>query len=175
MMNGINQQSYLANMMAYSAANGGGMAASPGATLGMHNMPGGSPRSTIPPAQLSSLHNQLRELEANYRAKYANQSQDQIHKMATEQLSRIYVQQRQQQQQHNAHLSQSAMNAAAGATTQQTLANGMAISTSPHQHAERLLSQQSQQGHGTPIPQAGQHQRQSSGSLTPGLRKANGE
>ena len=172
-MNGINQQAFMANaqamMASFNAANGGGMATSPGAGLNIHNVPTGSPRSTIPPSQMSALNAQLRELETSYRAKYPNHSQDQIRQQATEHLGRLYVQRQQQ-------ITQSAMSAAAGAMSQQALANGMTATTSPHQYAQLLRAQQQAQAAQIAAQQAaGQHQRQSSGSATPVPRKMNGE
>lgn len=172
MVHGISQQNFMANaqaqaqamMASYGAANGAGMATSPNAaSLGMHQLPSGSPRSLIPPQQVSALQAQLRELENSYRAKYPNHSQDQIRQQATEQLGRLYVQQRQQQ------LTQSAMNAAAGS-------QGLTNTTSPHQYAQLLRAQQQAQAAAAAQQGQQQHQRQASGSATPGAaRKMNGE
>jgi chromatin modification-related protein VID21 len=164
MVNGINQQNFLANaqamMASFNAANGGGMAASPGAGLSMPNMAAGSPRPpAIPPGQMPALAAQLRELENSYRAKFPNYSQDQIRQHATEHLGRLIVQRQQQ-------INQSAMNAAAGAMGQQVLANGMTATTSPHQYAQLLRAQQ--QAQAAAAQQGGpQHQRQPSNSATP--------
>jgi chromatin modification-related protein VID21 len=164
-VNGINQQNFIANtqamMASFNASNGTGMATSPSAGLSMPSVPVGSPRGhAIPPNQMPALAAKLRELEAQYRSKNPSFTQDQIRRIATEHLSRIYVQRQQQ------HMSQSAMNAAAGAAvTQQAMTNGLTASASPHQYAQILRAQQAQ-GQVATAQQAGQHQRQPSGSAT---------
>lgn len=174
-VNGVSQQHYLANMgnnaqamlAAFNAANSGGMS-SPGMGLSMPNMGASSPRPPQMNPQQTQL--QLRELEAKYRNQFPNHAQDAIRTMAMEHLSRIIVQRQQHLNlnQSTTNLSQSAMNAAAGAVAQQVMANGMTPTTSPHQYAQLLRAQQQAQAASVAAQQAqqaaGQHQRQSSGS-----------
>jgi chromatin modification-related protein VID21 len=172
-VNGLNQQNYMNNTQAgiaqFNNANGGH--ASPPANV---HLAAGSPRPQmqIPPA----LANQISVLEAQFRAKNPNISPDQARQLATEHLVRAMAAQR-----------HSAMNAAAGASGQHGMANGMAATTSPHQYAALLRQQQQQQQaaaaqqqqHPTPAGNASQaasspgqlsqasHQRQPSESGTP--------
>jgi len=156
-VNGLNQGAFMSNaqamMASFNAANGAGMATSPGAGLTMPSMVAGSPRGhSNPPQQLPVVTQRLRELEAHYRSKSPNLAPDAIRQLATEHLSKLIV----QSQQH-------AMNAAVGGVVQQPMNGmGMTATSSPHQYAQLLRAQQAQQA----AAQASQHQRQASGSGT---------
>ncbi|KAB5558132.1 hypothetical protein GE09DRAFT_1058198 [Coniochaeta sp. 2T2.1] len=175
------QQHYMGNspaamMAAFNAANGTGMP-SPGVGLSMPNMGAGSPRPTPFTSQVQMPANigaQIRELENKFRAQFPNHTADNIRNMAMEHLGRVIARQQ--------HLSQSAMNAAAGAVAQQVMANGITPTTSPHQYAQLLRAQQQAQAAAQVAAaqaqvqaqvQAG-HQRQSSGSQQPQQRQPSG-
>ena len=177
-VNGLSHQTYLSTaqaMMAQynaAAAANGHTSPQPNGQQQMAGMANGAqPRpysGPLPPA----IAAQLAQLEANFRAKNANLTPEQARQLATEHLTRAMMAQR-----------QTAMNAAAGATGQAGLANNM-VTTSPHQYAALLRQQQQQQAalqqqqqqragsHSSPTPgpagSPAQHQRQSSGSATPG-------
>ncbi len=157
-VNGINQGAFLNNaqamMASFNAANGAGLATSPGAGLNMANMPGRSPGGILS----QHITQRLAELEVHYRAKNPNLPPETVRQLATEHLGRMIVQSQQQ----------AAMNAAAGAVAQQPM-------NSPHQYASLLRAQQqaqaqqaAQQAAQVAQQQAGQHvQRPASGSATP--------
>jgi chromatin modification-related protein VID21 len=159
--NGLNQGAFLTNaqamMASFGAANGAGLVTSPGAGLSMPTMPGRSPGGILS----QHITQRLAELEAHYRVKNPNLPPETVRQLATEHLGRMIVQSQQQ----------AAMNAAAGAVAQQPM-------NSPHQYASLLRAQQqaqaaqaAQQAQQVAQQQAGQHQRQSSGSATPGPGK----
>lgn len=162
-MNGLNQGAFMTNaqamMASFNAANGAGLATSPGAGLSMPAMPGRSPGGILS----QQITQRLAELEAHYRTKNPNLGPETIRQLATEHLGRMIVQSQQQ----------AAMNAAAGAVVPQPM-------NSPHQYASLLRAQQqaqaqqaAQQGVQQQVaqPQAGgQHQRQPSGSATPAAK-----
>ena len=138
-VNGINQQNFMNSAQAMLAAynNGNGAQGSPQAN-GV-NMANGTPNAAAGPrmpAQLpASIAAQLNQLETQLRAKHPNMTPEQARTVATEQLTRAMLAQR-----------QSAMNAAAGAGAGQSgLANGIAATTSPHQYAALLRQQQQAQ------------------------------
>lgn len=158
-VNGINQGAFLNNaqamMASFNAANGAGLATSPGAGLNMANMPGRSPGGILS----QHITQRLAELEVHYRAKNPNLPPETVRQLATEHLGRMIVQSQQQ----------AAMNAAAGAVAQQPM-------NSPHQYASLLRAQQQAQAQQAAQQaaqqvaqqQAGQHvQRPVSGSATP--------
>ena len=125
--------------------------------LSMPTMPGRSPGGILS----QHITQRLAELEAHYRVKNPNLPPETVRQLATEHLGRMIVQSQQQ----------AAMNAAAGAVAQQPM-------NSPHQYASLLRAQQqaqaqqaAQQAAQVAQQQAGQHQRQSSGSATPGPGK----
>ncbi|KAJ4292135.1 RNA polymerase II transcription elongation factor SpEAF [Collariella sp. IMI 366227] len=161
-VNGLNQGAFLTNaqamMASFNAANGAGLVGSPGAGLSMPTMPGRSPGGILS----QHITQRLAELEAHYRAKNPNLPPETVRQLATEHLGRMIVQSQQQ----------AAMNAAAGAVPQQPM-------NSPHQYASLLRAQQQAQAQQAAQQaaqqqaqqQAGLHQRQASGSATPGPGK----
>lgn len=186
MRNGVanmNQQNFINNaqaMIAQFGTNGtnGGHGSPPPNGLQMPSMAANSPgqiQARPQPQIPNSIAAQIAQLEATYRAKNPSFTQEHIRQLATENLTRAMMQQR-----------QSAMNAAAGgaaamAAAQPGIANGMAATTSPHQYAALLRQQQQQQQQqanqaaqsASPIPQVAQvpPQRQSSEGSTPSVTK----
>ncbi|PHH88995.1 hypothetical protein CDD83_6786 [Cordyceps sp. RAO-2017] len=141
-VNGISQQSFMSNpqamMASYAAAataNGNGLGVSqangvhlPAAANG--SSPGQRTHTQLPPG----IAAQLNHLETSFRAKNPNLTPEQARQLATEHLTRAMMAQR-----------QNAMNAAAGASGQTSIANSMAATTSPHQYAALLRQQQQAQ------------------------------
>lgn len=194
-INGINQQNFMttaqAMMAQYSAAAVNGHSSPPANGLHMPaSASAASPGQRMPTQVPAGVAAQLAALESSFRAKNPTLSPEQSRQIAQEQLTRVMMAQR-----------QSAMNSAAGGTGQTGLANSIAATTSPHQYAALLRSQQQQQAalqqqaqqkaaqaqaqaqqragsQASPTPgpaaaspaQSGSqsHQRQSSGSATPG-------
>ncbi len=188
-VNGINQQSFMANaqaMMApFNGAGGAGMGTPGAGVLNMPSVAAGSPRMNtaqaqqLSPAMLAqqqlspAVLAQLRELEAGFRAKNPSLSPEQTQKMALNGLQQILLAGR-----------QNAMASAAGGSAQQSLLNGM-TSTSPHQYAQVLRAQALQaqanahaqaihaqaqaqaQGQSVAGQQSTPHQRQPSSGATP--------
>ncbi|OHE95468.1 hypothetical protein CORC01_09201 [Colletotrichum orchidophilum] len=162
-VNGVNQQSFIANaqanaqaMMAFNAANSGGVATSPAGGLHMPNGTSGSPRPlTQVPA---GIQQQLSNLENQYRLKNPSWTPELVRQHATEHLTRLMIHQR-------TTMSQNAMNAAAGGggASSPGIVNGIAATTSPHQYAALLRQQQQQQAAAAAAqngqPQNGQHQQ----------------
>ncbi|PHH68252.1 hypothetical protein CDD82_693 [Ophiocordyceps australis] len=92
--------------------------------------PGPRPHPQLTPVMSA----QLSQIEATIRAKNPNLPPDHVRQLATSELTRALMTQR-----------QNAMNAAAGQPGQTPLPNGMTATTSPHQYAALLRQQQQQQ------------------------------
>jgi chromatin modification-related protein VID21 len=142
-VNGINQQNFLSNtqamMASYSNAAAAGLSTPAAGGLHMPSVPAGSPRPQGAQPQLSAaLLSQLNAVEAQLRQKHPNLTPEQLRQLAMEQLTRYMMAQRQ-------NLSQSAMNAAAGAATQAALANGIPATGNSLQYAALLRQQQQAQ------------------------------
>ncbi len=167
-VNGINQQSFMANAQALMApfnggagagagAGGAGMGTPGGSALNMPSVVAGSPRANaalpqqLPPAMIT----QLRELEASFKAKNPQLTPEQARTMAFNNYQQILMLQR-----------QTAMASASGGTPQQALVNGMA-GTSPHQYAQLLRAQQQVQAQAAAVQQPTPHQRQPSSGAAP--------
>jgi chromatin modification-related protein VID21 len=180
-LNGINAQSFMSNAQSMLAAsfNQGHAAMPPGTppTAALHMgavVPSGSPRAPVPPA----LMNQIQALEAQYRQKNPAATPEQARQVAIDHLNRILTQRQTHQQ---------AMNAAAGAGSPPQMPNGLPAGLSPAQYAALVRQQQmqmalhaqlgqnpqsvaaqAQASHNQATQAAAQHQRSSSGSVTPG-------
>lgn len=169
-VNGMNQQNFMNNAQAMLAAfnnnnsgntnnnnNGQNGAAHGSPQANGVGMPNGTPNGAAVgprmPTQLpASIAAQLNQLETQLKAKHPNLTPEQARALATEQLTRAMLAQR-----------QSAMNAAAGGAGQTGLPNGIAATTSPHQYAALLRQQQQQQQ----AQQAAQRQAQQKASQSP--------
>lgn len=138
-INGINQQNMMHNTQAmmspHAAAAINGVGAAQANGLHMPSAantasPGVRAHPRLPPA----IAAQLNHLEAGFRTKNPNMPPEQARQLATEQLTRAMMAQR-----------QNAMNATAGASGQAVIAGGIAGTTSPHQYAALLRQQQQAQ------------------------------
>ena len=159
-LNGMSQQNFMqsaqAMLASFNAANNASHSTPPANGLHMPSGPAGSPGARPPIS--ANLMSQLNVIEASYRAKNPNLTPEQLRQMATEHITRVVLAQR-----------QSAINAAAGGNGNPGIANSIAATTSPHQYAALLRQQQQQQANQAAGNSA--HQRQSSGSATPGPGK----
>ena len=182
-VNGLNQQSFMANnpaVAALAAVNGTGVMGSPAAAgLSMPGMPAGSPRGHMAQPQFNpQLVAKLNAYEAQLRMQNPALNKEQARQLATQHMTTMMLRQQQ-------HLSQSAMNAAAGvANGGVVIPNGMPSAASPHQYAQMLRAQQQQQqqqqhaasqavqaAQAAQAAQASQQQRASSGQSAPSAGK----
>ncbi|PHH62910.1 hypothetical protein CDD81_6543 [Ophiocordyceps australis] len=140
-VNALGQASFVNNAQALMASYTATTATMNGhatpQTNGLHmaspvsvSSPGPRPHAQLTPVMSA----QLSQLEASIRAKNPNMPPDHVRQLATGELTRALMTQR-----------QNAMNAAAGQPGQTSLPNGMTATTSPHQYAALLRQQQQQQ------------------------------
>jgi len=164
-VNGLNQQNFMANaqaMMASFNPNGGaGMGTPNGGGINMASLPAGSPRANPVQAPISpAMAGHIRELEQSFKAKDPNLTLEQARQMALNNYQQIVLLQR-----------RNAMASASGGSPQMALANGMPTmtGTSPHQYAQLLRAQQQAQAHAAAAAQQSnqQHQRQPSSGGAP--------